>query len=433
MWRGDVATSAPLSGQDRRFVMSTRDFSKRAVASQARLATLMIVAAWGLACLLACAAAHAQAGRAQQPAARPEARKNVTSPEARARIRKAIAAVGLILVRNAEDPPDRRPRPRGSAVVVRQDGIVVTNYHVITRDKSDRFYDEIFFRLSADDGATAASSGSNHLEVMLADKSLDLALLRIRANPANPAAPASPIFPAIQVADSRAVQMLDEIFIIGYPEKGGASVTVNTGLVEGIDTLGNWIKTDARLIHGNSGGAAVNSEGKLVGIPSKVEVDRQPVDKDGDGFPDDFTTFGAVGFLRPAQLIEPMLARLHNSGVKQKAQSVKETSPAPATETASAARPASRLTVRGVIRSAFNEKPIAGARVGLVPLGVAEVTATNLLTWGGTNSSGEFELNHSVPPGRYTLKARAIGYDAFSLDVEINDKAIWLVIALRPR
>ena len=82
--------------------------------------------------------------------------------------------------------------------------------------------------------------------------------------------------PAIEIADSRSVRELDDLAIIGYPEKGGSTVTVNLGTVEGKDILENWIKTDARLIHGNSGGAAVNSRGKLIGIPTKVVVDRQP-------------------------------------------------------------------------------------------------------------------------------------------------------------
>ena len=88
------------------------------------------------------------------------------------------------------------------------------------------------------------------------------------------------------------------------------TVTISPGVVEGKDILGNWIKTDARVIHGNSGGAAVNSEGKLVGIPTKVVADEQPIDTDGDGFPDDYRRYGAVGFLRPSYLVVDMLTRV---------------------------------------------------------------------------------------------------------------------------
>ncbi len=42
--------------------------------------------------------------------------------------------------------------------------------------------------------------------------------------------------PTITIEDNQ-VQILDDIVIIGYPEKGGKSVTVNTGIVEGKDLL----------------------------------------------------------------------------------------------------------------------------------------------------------------------------------------------------
>src|ERR1044071_57654 len=74
-------------------------------------------------------------------------KENRLSAQSRARVRQAIAAVGLLLVRNGGDDPE--PRPRGSGVVVRNDGLVVTNQHVITIAKSNRLYDEIYFAPSS--------------------------------------------------------------------------------------------------------------------------------------------------------------------------------------------------------------------------------------------------------------------------------------------
>ena len=68
------------------------------------------------------------------------------SPESRALVRQAIASTGLISVRNSSDSSSQGPRPRGSAVVVRSDGVLVTNYHVITNPRTIRAYDEIFLR-----------------------------------------------------------------------------------------------------------------------------------------------------------------------------------------------------------------------------------------------------------------------------------------------
>ncbi|HVF91065.1 MAG TPA: trypsin-like peptidase domain-containing protein [Blastocatellia bacterium] len=337
------------------------------------------------------------------------------SSEARSHIRQAISSVGLILVRDNEDPADRGPRPRGSAVVVRKDGVIVTNFHVVARDRSTELYDEIYFALPRDGVITAAPAQLYRLKTVLINRSLDLALLRVANEDADNSARPSLVLPTIEMGDSRAVRELDELVIIGYPEKGGSTVTVNPGTIEGKDILENWIKTDARLIHGNSGGAAVDSEGKLIGIPTRVVVDRQPTDKDGDGFPDGSYIIGAVGFLRPSHVIAAMLAQIGDGEAHPR------NGPAAAPQ----------LAISGIVRSALDGKPIAGAAVGLVPVGTQEVSAKNILTWGYTDPDGRFQLNKLVPPGRYTLQAKTFGYQIFIREVELDRDTRQLMIELR--
>jgi hypothetical protein len=89
------------------------------------------------------------------------------------------------------------------------------------------------------------------------------------------------------------------------------------------------------------------------------------------------------------------------------------------------------LNVSGIIKSARDGKPIAGAAVGLTPLGTREVSAKNILTWGYTDPEGRFQLNRAVPPGRYTLQAKTFGYEIFRRDVELNRQSAQLVIELR--
>jgi S1-C subfamily serine protease len=340
------------------------------------------------------------------------------SPEARGRVRQAIAAIGLISVRNANDS-NLAPQPRGSSVVVRSDGVLVTNYHVISNPRTGRAYDEIFLNLSSD-GDSDLSPTRYRLKLVLISKEFDLALLRVVSDAGGKPLPQSFTLPSIELGDSRKVKVLEDLFIIGFPEKGGSSITVNRGVVEGKDILANWIKTDARVIHGNSGGAAVSSEGQLIGIPTKVVADEQPVDRDGDGFPDESRRYGAVGFLRPAHLVAEMLAQLGEGS--------------PATASAPAApkvvEMSTLITVRGVVRLPGG-KPVAGALVGLLPLGEKNVTENTLLTWGSTNSEGAFKLNKPVPPGRYTLKAKALANQPYSSEVEIGPDSSALIVEMR--
>lgn len=345
------------------------------------------------------------------------------STEARALVRQAIASTGLILVRSSSDSPGQAARPRGSAVVVRPDGVIVTNNHVITNTRTNRLYDEVFFALAARDGETLSSSARFRVKPLRINKEYDLALLRVESDAAGNPIPKSFTFPTIEIGDSKRIKLLEDLFIIGFPERGGTTVTVNRGVVEGKDILAQWVKTDARVIHGNSGGAAVNSEGKLIGIPSKVEADEQPVDKDGDGFPDDYRRYGAVGFLRPAHLVTEMLAQLDDNNPQ-----TQRSLPTPAPKVAERS---ALITVRGVVKSDAGGKPIAGALVGLLTLGETEVTESNLLTWGSTNAEGEFKLSKPVPPGRYTLRVKALARQLHTQDVEIGPGRQALIVEMR--
>src|SRR5437588_791374 len=60
---------------------------------------------------------------------------------------------------------------------------------------------------------------------------------------------------------------------VGYPEVGGDTLTITRGTVAGFLDIGDglgtaWMKTDAAINHGNSGGGSFDSNGRLVGIPT---------------------------------------------------------------------------------------------------------------------------------------------------------------------
>jgi S1-C subfamily serine protease len=359
-----------------------------------------------------------------------DGRSDSASSETRAAVLKAIYTVGLVLVRNSADPTGEGPRPRGSGVVVRKDGIVVTNFHVIAQDNSTALYDDLFFNVP-DPGVSAQLADHRYrLKPVLIKREYDLALLRITSDSNGQPVPISEVLPAIELGDSRAIQLLDKLIIIGFPEEGGASVTVNEGIVEGKDIAGNWIKTSARLIHGNSGGAAVDKAGRLIGIPTRVLIDRTLIEKKPAANRENGAAYeaAAVGYLRPAQLVKSMLAKVETlAGRSSPAKPLVTGGSEKPPEHQAAPQPSSAsalITVRGLVRGADDHHLIAGARIGLVPLGARDVTPANLLAWGGTNSEGQFELNKPAVPGRYTVKVRALGYQDFIGEVNVGSEPV---------
>jgi S1-C subfamily serine protease len=265
------------------------------------------------------------------------------------------------------------------------------------------------------------------LKPVLIKREYDLALLRVVAAFDGQPVPPSEVLPAIEIGDSRAIQLLDKLVIIGFPQGGGTSVTVNEGVVEGKDIVGQWIKTSARLIHGNSGGAAVDREGRLIGIPTKVVIDKSLLRKGaGPALSGADYEAAAVGFLRPAQLVQSMLAKVAVAETSGEASPNFATRPqsSPQHQTLPDAAAETTVMVRGIVRTASDHHPVAGARVGLLPLGVSDVTTANLIAWGGTNADGEFALNKPAARGRYTIKVKALGYQDFVGDFDIGQGSI---------
>ncbi len=106
------------------------------------------------------------------------------------------------------------------------------------------------------------------------DPLLDLALLHIEQFPDESPVPAGTMFPAVSVGDSHTLLPGDGLTVVGFPGISGATITFTQGIMSGwlgedLESGGRqWIKTDAKIAGGNSGGAAVNERGELVGVPT---------------------------------------------------------------------------------------------------------------------------------------------------------------------
>jgi Do/DeqQ family serine protease len=141
----------------------------------------------------------------------------------------------------------------GSGVIVRPDGYILTNHHVI--DGAD----QIMVDLSGSRRAYSA-------KVVGSDPPSDLAVLKIGASD----------LPILQPGDSDAVRVGDVCLAIGNPLNVGETVT--SGIISakarvtgaGNGSFQDFLQTDAPINKGNSGGALVNTRGELIGINSQI-------------------------------------------------------------------------------------------------------------------------------------------------------------------
>lgn len=148
----------------------------------------------------------------------------------------------------------------GSGVVISQDGFILTNSHVVAveneLDKSDKnaVYGVCF---TAD--MNKEPDCSQTAELVAKDKDFDIALLHLNTSGSSP---------FLKLAEVSTASTSDEVFALGYPGIGQDTITMTKGIVSGkLDKYDKkWIKTDAVISFGSSGGAAIDKNGEVLGI-----------------------------------------------------------------------------------------------------------------------------------------------------------------------
>ncbi len=151
----------------------------------------------------------------------------------------------------------------GSGVIVREDGLVLTNQHVVGEA------DEILVMFANSQTTTAQVIGS--------DRHTDLAVIKVAARG----------LPVIPQLDGQRPQVGDIALAIGNPF--GLGHSVSQGIISAFSRTvitnspyDDFLQTDAAISPGNSGGALVDHEGRLLGINTMIYT--QSGGSDGIGF-----------------------------------------------------------------------------------------------------------------------------------------------------
>ena len=153
-------------------------------------------------------------------------------------------------------PQSREQKGSGSGVIIRPDGYIVTNNHVVS-------------------GATKITVTLNNNQqyeatVVGTDPVTDVAIIKVDATG----------LPTIPMGDSDALRLGEWVLAIGSPLGAQLRSTITAGIVSakgrsmpdysGEFKIESFIQTDAAVNPGNSGGALVNKKGELVGINTAI-------------------------------------------------------------------------------------------------------------------------------------------------------------------
>ena len=186
-----------------------------------------------------------------------------------------------------------RPQPQqqgfGSGVIISNDGYIVTNNHVI--DRAD------MIQVVLNDKRTYTA------QLVGTDPTTDIALLKIEADS----------LPTITFGDSDMLKVGEWILAVGNPFNLTSTVTAgivsakarNINILNAAMKIESFIQTDAAVNPGNSGGALVNTQGRLVGINTAIASETG--------------SYAGSAFAVPTSIVQKVVEDLKQHGTVQRA------------------------------------------------------------------------------------------------------------------
>ena len=185
------------------------------------------------------------------------------------------------MFKDFQRPTERKASSLGSGFIIKENGMVITNNHVIS---------------GADDILIKVNSKEYKAEVVGADPYMDIAVLKMKTS--------DKFFP-VKFGDSDKARVGDWVVAIGNPF--GLGGTVTSGIVSarnrdiGMTRYDDFIQTDASINQGNSGGPLFNLKGEVVGINTAIIA------------PGQSGSIG-IGFAIPANAASKVIDQLINYG-----------------------------------------------------------------------------------------------------------------------
>ena len=154
------------------------------------------------------------------------------------------------MFKDFDRPTERKASSLGSGFIIKEDGIVITNNHVIA---------------NAEDILIRVGDKEYNAEVLGADPYMDLAVLKMKTKDK---------FKPVNFGDSNKARVGDWVVAIGNPF--GLGGTVTSGIISarnrqiGLTRYEDFIQTDASINQGNSGGPLFNLKGEVIGVNTAI-------------------------------------------------------------------------------------------------------------------------------------------------------------------
>jgi len=307
----------------------------------------------------------------------------------------------------------------GSGAIVGPDGSVLTAHHLLVDKQRPHAVFAIARARGPGQPPELVCAGSPSRSKLWPE--MDLALVKcdvdLDGRPWNPNQ--SSAWPAFARHPEVPLQPGQRLWVLGFPDVSAGAFAVSPGAVRGLSTdpaspAENFVKTDAVITLGNSGGPVVDDDGYLIGVASALRVTTSV----------NGTTLqtSTTGLVRPIAAATPLLAIVRAGWTPREGRTSIDLEPTAIEAEAEGVRLQTRIVAHA------NGQPVAGALLMILRPGVAAsaVDVNRLddlvISWGRSGQDGEVFLKQPVPiPGTYTVMVTADGFNPL-----IGDRALTL-------
>lgn len=353
-------------------------------------------------------------------------------PRVTAKVMPAVVQLGPLITVQTSSGTQLKSIGWGSGTIIDPKGYILTNNHVTD-------VGEISQKLKGKAGVNVVAgklvvfftkdpalppTPAYIADVMRTSFKRDLAVVRISTDlSGQPVDPNSLSLPFIPLGNSETLNIATQVNVFGYPGIGGDTITYTSGNVSGFTQEEGfpgraWIKTDATIAGGNSGGTAVDDAGNLIGVPTKGGagayssqqniVDCRPVtDTNGDGTLDSKDSCVPIGgFINSLRAVNVALPIIQEATGGQPANGGQPQG----------------VRITGQVVDAVNSQPLPGASFIILKQGVTGKTfkgPEDIQDRASTDSQGRFTTTDPVPAGKYFVAVVYPGYQQVTGTLEV--------------
>lgn len=246
--------------------------------------------------------------------------------------RQRLAKATVLIIAAQDQGGQPIPTHIGSGTIITADGLILTNAHVASpAAQGDLEFEPDYLYIALMEDESKPPVPTYLAQLMAVDGFLDLAIIKITSTLDGSTINSTDLnFDFVEIGNSDDTHLGDTVNIFGFPGIGGDTITFTKGSVSGFtseEPIGDraWIKTDATIAGGNSGGLGANDLGQIIGVPtiasSGANADvtdcRVIQDTNGDGALTQEDTCipigGFINALRPVNLALPLIRAAQSS------------------------------------------------------------------------------------------------------------------------